>query len=306
MSGRRGRVLTWAGVALAGLWVLAASAAAGEEALRWRLAKGEKLGYEFSQRNVISIALPNQDVETSNSLIIGFIWEVESVGDDGTARIRHTVDYVRVEIRSPMQGEMVYDTRDPGEPPAGLAMLKDLYGPAIGKPYGLTLDARGTIRDVEVPAAVLEAAKGSPAAAMADGGSLLSAKGVERLLMQVMPPLPEGPATEGTSWDLVMDLPAGPLAMSVTNHYKLEKAGPPESLIAAKIDTEIKPAAGSPLDVEVQSQTGKGSYRFNREKGQLLETDVEQDIRMVLKAMGREIQQHFVIKAELKARDDVK
>jgi hypothetical protein len=291
---------------LAGLWTMASTAAGGDVALRWKLEKGQKLGYEFTQRNAIDVELPNQRIETSNTLNFGLVWDVQSVEPDGSARIKQTVDFVRVEVEAPMQAPMVYDTREAGEPPAALGPLKALYQAVVAEPYELTIDPRGTIRDVKVPEGVTAAAQGTQAASLADGGSLLSPKGVERLLVQVIPPLPERDAAKGATWDLAFDLPAGPLQMAITNKYSLETAGSPESVVAATIDTGIKPAAGSPLDVEVSEQSGTGRYRFDVEKGWLNETDVTQDIRLVLKAMGREIPQHFVIKAGLKRRDDVK
>jgi hypothetical protein len=293
---------------LGGLLIAAmgGSAIAGQETLRWKLEPGQTLRYEFSQDNVIEVELPNQAIETKNTLTFGLNWEVKSVEADGSARIEQTVDYVRVTIVAPGQDEVVYDTREEGEPPAQLGFLKTLYGAVLGKPYGLTLDARGVIRDVQVPEEVSAAAKGSPAEAMADGGSLISAKGVERLLAQVIPPLPEGPAEAGATWDLKLVLPAGPLVMTLVNRYRLESSDGGQAVVKADIDTGIAPGEGAPFEVEVGDQKGDGTYRFDVAKGRLVDTRVVQDIAMKLKAMGQEVPQHFVITATLKARDEGK
>ncbi|GIW88528.1 MAG: hypothetical protein KatS3mg108_2852 [Isosphaeraceae bacterium] len=297
--------LTKAGALLVGL--CGVSLAAGSDvALRWKLEKGQRLGYEFTQRNAIEVELENQEIKSSTTLQFGLIWDVESVEADGSARLKQTVDYVRVEVESGMQEPLVYDSRQGGDPPGPLAPLKALYASVTAAPYELTLDARGQVRDVKVPEDVIRAAQGSPAAMLADGGSLLSAKGVERLLAQVIPPLPEGSASQGATWDLKLELPAGPLQMAITNTYSLDQATTPEALVTAQIDTAIKPASGSPLEVEVSKQSGTGRYRFEVEKGRLRDTDVTQDIRLILKVMGREIPQHFVIQAALRYRDDLK
>ena len=82
MIGRAGR-----GVALGGLLIAAmgGSAIAGQETLRWKLEPGQTLRYEFSQDNVIEVELPNQAIETKNTLTFGLNWEVKSVEADGSA-----------------------------------------------------------------------------------------------------------------------------------------------------------------------------------------------------------------------------
>ncbi len=296
----------WA-IMISGVFSLPAGAALAQDVpLRWKLETGQTLGYEFSQQNQVEITLPNQLIETKNTLTIGLKWEVLSAKEDGSAQIKQLVDYVRVAVEAPGQGEMVYDSRAQGEVPKAVEQLKKLYDSVIGQEYEFTLDAMGIVKDVKVPDAVLAAVEGSPAAGLADGGSVLSARGLENLYAQVIPMLPGKAAETGATWDRTLDLPAGPLQMTVVNKYTLDKADAKEWIVKATVDTAIKPSTDTPLDLDLNEQSGTGTYTFDGATGELSSTEVSQQLKMTLKSMGREIPQKIQIEARLKPRNDLK
>src|SRR6185312_1673747 len=96
----------------------------------------------------------------------------------------HLRDRVRAAIEIGPQ-KVEYDTKQdkPGGDPASQA-LEGVYRPAIGQDYTLRLDARGQVTGAKVPEKVAQAIQASPFVAIADGGSVLSEKGLKNLLAQ--------------------------------------------------------------------------------------------------------------------------
>jgi hypothetical protein len=115
-----------------------------------------------------------------------------------------------------------------------------------------------------------------------------------------MPKLPENAVEQGAEWSTKLDLPTGPIQMTLDTNYRL---GAPErgfETIMATINTSIRPSQGVPLEVNVLSQRGDGVFRFDARNGRLNDSTVKQTIEMKLKAMDREVQQVVDLKAELK------
>lgn len=269
---RRGLSAAWA---LAILIVLAgAKRGRSQEMLRWAFEPGQSLRYEFSQTSKLTIRGGERPEERTIRLTAVLAWDVKAV-EAGTATIAQTVERVRAEVKAGSQSVVYDSSKNQAEGPNASA-LAELYGAVMSEPATLKIDARGRIIEAHVPEKVTEALRGSPFQSQADGGSLMSERGLKNMLGQVLPPLPEAATAQGGTWDGMLEIASGPLQISLATKYTLEAVEDPNARIVAAIETAIQPQPGVPLKVTVKSQKGQGVFHFDTRAGRLADAEVMQ------------------------------
>ncbi len=266
--------------------------------LKWAFEPGQKFGYEFSQTSKMTMRGGQGPEERTIGLTAGLAWEVKAV-ESGTATIEQTVERVRAEVKAGTQS-VVYDSVKKEAAGPNASSLSELYGAVMAEPATLRIDARGRVVEARVPAKVREALRGSPFQNLADGGSLMSEKGIQNMLGQVLPLLPEGAISQGESWDSQLAIPAGPLQMKLATKYTLEAAENPIARISTVIDTEIEPQQGVPLKVTVKSQEGAGIFRFDTGVGQLTGSEIKQRFELGIEVGDQMFGQSLEIEITMK------
>src|SRR5262245_31392267 len=82
--------------------VLAANAADAKENLRLKFAKGDTYRYENTVNMTQNLEIGGQKVEVAMEMLQGTVWNVESVDDKGTAKVRLAIDRIRMKMDAPM------------------------------------------------------------------------------------------------------------------------------------------------------------------------------------------------------------
>jgi hypothetical protein len=279
----------------------AAPVSAAESPLQWKFRVGETIRYEYMQKNDIKVKANGQETGNTTELTLRISWNVKNVAADGTAEIKMVVDQVQAKIQVAQQS-ISYDSKDEkaAEDPASKA-LDTVYRPAVGQEYSLKIDKRGQIVDATVPEAVTKALQGSPFMSVADGGSILSDKGLKNMFVQVMPTFPQTAVAKGGSWKSSIDLPVMPLKLSLACTNTLTSVEPDRAKIESQIDTSIKTEPNSPFTVEVKKQSGKGEFTLDNKAGHITESVIHQSIELNLGVMNRVIEQAINIDAKMSA-----
>lgn len=289
----------WAAWALAiPIMVATAEPNQAQEALRWKFEPGEILRYEFSQISALTVRGGEPAEERTVELTAALAWEIQAV-ENGTATISQSVERVRAQVKAGSQSVVFDSSKNQAEGPNASA-LSELYGAVMAEPATLKINSRGQIIEAHVPEKVTEALRGSPFQALADGGSLMSERGLKNMLSQVLPPLPEDPTSPGMPWNDRLEIGAGPLQMALTNEYRLESVEDQQARIASTINTSIQPQPGVPLKVTVKSQKGEGLFLFDLPSNHLSSSRVKQSFDLGLEVGDQSFSQSLEIELTLK------
>ncbi len=289
--------------ALVLLLTTAASTAGADATLRWKFAPGQKHVYAMTQKTAMKMELMGKPVETSYSQVTDITWEVKGVDKDGNAEMVQTIDRVKFQSMGP-GGNTEVDTAKAEDAPGTPELMTKLFRSMAGSPFTLKMTPRGEIRDLKVPAKIVDAFKNAgPGAA-----SLGSEEGLKNLVGQSVVVFPEGAIAPGKSWQAARKLamPFGTMIMDTT--YTLEPAAGPVENIGMDVKATIEPKEGSPFEIKVTSQQTKGHYRFDNSAGSLKSSDVVQKMSMTMKVNGQQFVQYLesTVKMELKSAGSAK
>ena len=188
-----------------------------------------------------------------------------------------------------------FDSRSPRSSDPRVQALKDDYSAAIGREYRLRVDARGRVVEATIPDAVTEALHGSPFLAIADGGSLLSEKGLKNLFAQVFPSLPDRQVAQGDAWDRALELPTAPVRLSMAYHETLAELGLASARIESTIKASLRPEPATALAVEVVRQSGQARCRFDTKAGRVAASTLHQEFDIKVVHKGEETGQSVVL-----------
>jgi hypothetical protein len=281
-----------------------ASARGADTTLRWKFAKGQKLGYVLTQKTDMTMDVAGKKVETTFTQTTDMTWEVKGVDKDGSADMAQTIDRVRFESTAPGGGNLHVDTADAEDAQGTPEAMSNLFRAMAGSPFTMKVTPRGELRDVKVPAKIVDAFKDAgPAGAMFG-----SEESLKNLCGNSLVPFPEAAIAPGKSWkgDRKMPMPFGTMVMNMT--YTLEGAAGPIENIGIDVNVEIEPKEGSPIEIKLTSQDMKGHYRFDNSTGILKSTAVVQKMKMTVTVSGQQIAQDLesTVKMELKKDGDTK
>ena len=286
-----------------------------EEPLRWKFAVGEKLDYSMVQEmNMSATAGPAGQLNTTMRQEMEMTWDVQGVDTKtGEAVIKQKFDRVKMKMTTPAGG-FEYDSKSEAAPTGLGAMIAPMYKAMTNGEFEITMTARGEVKDVKIPAEVLEALKNSPGAAAM--GDIASAEGFKKMISQGALVLPEAAPKDGETWatKVEMNNPAvGKQTVETTYTYSGTKEvdGTTYAVIKPqlKMDFESKPAEaaeGQPkppvpqLSMKIAEQSSDGEVLFNIEKGRLYSTTLQQKVTIDATVNGQTIQQKIDQKIDVK------
>ncbi|HWE37972.1 MAG TPA: DUF6263 family protein [Isosphaeraceae bacterium] len=269
---------------------LASAPARGDETLRWKFTKGEKLTYRMVQKTESRPEPGGAIPATTMAQTIDMTWEVKDVSPAGDATMDQTVDRIAFEMKGP-GGDVRFDTSQAEKAEGTAALLEPLFRGMVGSPIGLTMTARGEVKDVKVPAKLVDALKSVPNAA---AGGMLSEEGFKSMTTQASLNLPAQPVANGFKWDDAkhVDLPFGRMNMKVS--YTYEGPAGADDRIASSVAVEFEPKEGQPFTVKIADQEGKGAFRFDSKAGLLKGSEMKQTLKMEIKAGEQQLVQTVV------------
>ncbi len=283
----------------AALVLAAVSPAQAQTLLRWQFKEGQVFRYEFGQRNEIKVKAEGQEVTSKNDLTVNLTWTVKSVTPDGTADIVMKMDRVRAAVEAGPQ-KIQYDSKADKPDEGAAKVFHDIYSVAIGPDFKLKINSRGEVLESKVPEKLTAALQASPFAAVADGGSFLSDKGLKNVFAQVVPVLPEKAVAKGATWSGSLELPVQPLKLTLTHKDTLADVSGDAAKITSVLETKIIPDPASQIVLEMKKQEGNGNVSLDTKSGRITESSIVQKIELSLTIMNKMIDQTISIDARLK------
>ncbi|QDV38603.1 DUF6263 family protein [Tautonia plasticadhaerens] len=271
---------------------LTGSASRGAETLRWKFAEGDSHRYRLEQTTINTAVVMEQEVKMSIFQTVEMTWEVESVEDEGAARLVQTIDRMRVALESQFL-TFSYDSSDDAPAEGQAAMLEPVVDALVGVPVVLVMTPRGEVREVEVPDELIQRLKDAGPAAQALQ-NLASPEGMKGLIGQSTLVFPQEPIEEGATWARKVELPTPQGTMTLDNAFTFRGIEGGDDGETATIDVamtidSLEAAPDSPFELTVQEQEGRGSYAFDTSAGLLRSSEVTQTLSVVARVMDQEL-----------------
>ena len=135
-----------------------ASTAGADTTLRWKFTTGQKQGYAMTQKTAMKMELMGKPVETNYTQVTDITWEVKGVDKDGNADMVQTIDRVRLTMMA-QGGNIDVDTAKAEDAPGTPELMTKLFRSMAGSAFTMKMTPRGEVRDLTVPAKIVEAFK---------------------------------------------------------------------------------------------------------------------------------------------------
>lgn len=256
---------------------------------RYKFQEGQVFPYLLKQATESILSINGQTIEQKTDQTFDVTWKVKKVRDDGSAEIGQTFDRVRVNIDS-ILAQFEFDTKDDKEAQGPLAQLGTLYRELVGEEGSIRVTPRGEVLDVKLPTKAAAALKNLPP--LPGGQRLLSEDTFQSIFRQAMVIFPDKPAATWNDKREVSQPPLGTLLMDSTftladpdaQSKGLDK-------IDSKINLDYKFNADLPVTIKLKKQEAGNSCLFDRDKGRLVDSKLNQKVEMALDAMGTELEQ---------------
>jgi hypothetical protein len=144
------------------------------------------------------------------------------------------------------------------------------------------MEPNGGIRVTNVPDRVVAAVRGSPLQALADGGSLFSARGLETMLAQVVPRFPLQAVSKGFSWKSALSVPQPGVTVELERTMRLDSSEPATTKLSASIESRYVADTDSTVKIAVEKQSGQGEFLFDTTAGRMTTSKVQRTAELVI------------------------
>ena len=266
--------------------MLAASPVRAERLLRWKFAPGQKLDLRTVQTMKLNLAVgEGGSLTLATDLTMEVSWAVESVADDGSARIAQKIDrlVLATDTFGP-DGKVRVDTDAPEEEPNETAAeLSKMLEPLIGVKFRQTVGPRGEVRDVEWPDDSADAATKEAAGGV---GDLIGEEGMADVFRRTAVVLPERPIDVGHRWTESTALKDRNGTMRLERQFQYVgteiQNGVPLERIAVVMTVRFDKDAQKAIEVIRQDNTGV--IYFDSAAGRITQSELKQ--KMILKTTG--------------------
>lgn len=276
-------------LAIVGLALAPFTAEAQQVELRYQYEEGAELRYEMVSTS--TTAMPGMgDVRQEQRQVIRM--DVLSVDGEGNARIRHTVESIRLDMVTPM-GTQSYDSES-GEAPtdpamAPLAAMAGSSSEVVVGPDGSLVDAGDLQSWIE------QLLEGLDAETRAQVGEFLDAEALESMMEQSFQALPPSRMAPGETWELdfSMPMPFGTLSAALVHTLDaVETREGREVALFTMTGTlgDFEPEPGNPMAGMLGIGGGdlSGRMEFDLTSGMLLVSESTTTLRM--DAMGQTLE----------------
>jgi hypothetical protein len=269
-------------LAILAVALLAAATAHADTPLRWKFEANDNLNYVLNRSVEGKLNLTGSEILFKMGMAFDVTWKVKSVAADGTAQVDLTVDRMQINMSSPLGGDLVYDSQNPGEMAGPVwSQMSPMVEGMLGQDFQLKISPLGKVSDIEVPAKLAEVFKkqtqgGNRQSGFGIGGGAFSERGIKELIEKSVLPLPEAAAAKDVTWKQHFENAMRGMGSQMTD-TTFSFAGP-EKLDGQSVEkisavTELTfEAAESPMaDVEITAQEGSATFYFDPQAGRLVE-----------------------------------
>ncbi len=267
-----------------------ATTSATDSQLRWKFKKGQKYRVEMTQLMQQNMMMQNQPMDTENNSNTTMTWTVTDVSEDGMASIEATIDRMTIDMKTPM-GEFKIDSNEKNDPPGMAQQIGAAIRPMIGVKMQQKVDARGKVHDVVIPEEALAGLPQGPAA-----GAVMDKNQMQEMITKFSAEFPVKALEVGDTWEQTSKAssPIGELTASSTYNYEGITTIDNKLLHRIGVSMEMafpdKPNAMG-IVVKVVEQDTKGTMFFDQQEGQLVNSEVEQAMKLSISVATHEMQQ---------------
>lgn len=294
------RKLIFSVAMLVALVAVQGGTARAEVELRWKFKSGETIRFSTIMDMQQDMEIGGQQLNSKMSQIMDMTWVVKEAGAE-QALVEVTIDHVHVEMTppGPAAKAIVYDSQNENHEGAA-AMMAPLFGSMVNQPMALTVTPLGEVKDIKLPAGMLEAMKkAGPGAA-----EVLSEDAMKQTLGRVVIKFPESVAP-GASWDVdfVTKNPVLGKQSAVTTYTYVgpDKA---ENRAVEKLDVKVQlsfeQAPEAQAKATIKEQASEGEILFDNKQGMPLTTTMNSQMKIELAAGGQMIDQNITTKVSMK------
>jgi len=276
----------WVGLVVAGVTLPAAHAQA-QTTLRYKFKEADKLAYVMEQKMEMKMTVAGNDITTTMNQTMDMTWKVTAVDKDGTAKITQTIDRVRVTIDGP-QGKTTFDSKEDKDPEDAVGKaIAPIFRAMAGSDFTLTMSSLGEPGDVVVPKKILDAIKNAGPA----GGSM-SGDTLKQIASQAGLVVSKDAVKKGDSWNRKIEVKMDPIGKTVadikaTDEGEVTRDAKKLEKIALKPTLTLEAAPNAAAKLTLKKQDAKGTALFDNDKGQLVETALDQSIEMEVSQGGQ-------------------
>jgi len=250
---------------------------AGAQSLVWKFAEGDQFGVSVDQESSVNTVVDRRAIDQTSRMTMEMSWDVESVDDQGTARLRQTIGRIVATLTVPGQEgpksprTVNYDSSQE-EFRGDAKRMHDSFSKIIDQPVFLTITARGEIKDVEVPKETLASLREMPGSMQ--GRKMFEPESIREMFMQAGIQLPED--TSSGSWQTTRDFAIGTPQKFVQNlDYTIvdAEASPLRITFAGTLqvsqpaDPADRPEGIEFDSLEIVEQDSSGTITFDVEAG---------------------------------------
>jgi hypothetical protein len=281
---------------------LGAPPAQAQTTLRYKFKLGDMLNYELQQKMEMKMSLAGNDIAINMNQQIGMTWKVLKMSSGDKVQVLQKIESIRMTMDTPM-GKVEYDSKNGKEPegPIGKA-LGPVFNALAGSEFTVTMDTRGEISDVEVPAKLLAVLK-DKLGAVPGLGEMFSADNLKHMINQGGLVLAKGPVTKGDTWTQNMNtkMPFGTMKVTNTMTYEGPAAGGQQKIAMSPV-VSLDADPNSPVTIKMKGGTGKGEAVFDNAAGRVVEVNITQNMQMEISASGQDITQNIRTTTVLKLK----
>ncbi len=259
--------------------VLTAQFSAAQE-LKWKFQKGDKFRVKFDQLSNSNTDVLDRKVVIKNFVEMEVLWQVAEVDSKGTATMVQVINWARMEMTStdPDGGtkSIKVDTREEPEGKVATQMLKDI-APVVGmdKTIKFKMSAAGEISDFEIPKSTMESIRKAPSSMSIR--KIFSADGMKSVFGPASIKLPDGKLEAGKTWDSDRELTSDMGKFKQKFVYKLSDSSNANTAMI-DINCETKRIGENKSKIEIKSQSGTGTIKFDVANGYLSDSKFKTEV----------------------------
>lgn len=287
-------------VALLALGLLALPRPAeAQKVLRYKYQKGEARQMEIAQNMAMSINAGDRIVEMKMNQNMVMLQTVEDVDAEGVSTIGIQIQQIKMKMEGAPEASFDYDSTKKEAPTGPVAQL---LGPLLGamtKGKVVTkVTSQGKALDVAVPQ---EWTNAIAAGGLPGLGEMFSKDGFGQLMKQNSATFPEGTVKPGDSWSDSIEVKApvvGKQTVKTTYTYEGEEVVEGKKLdrLGVVIEMQFGDGEGQPAVINVKEQSAKGFLRFDNDAGQLVDGEINQNMKMEVNVAGNALTQDITNK----------
>jgi hypothetical protein len=288
-------------VAIFALALLTVASARAATPLRWKFKENDQLNYVLNRNVEGKLNLTGSEILFKMGMTFDVNWKVKSVAADGTAQIDLNVNRMQINMSSPLGGDLVYDSQNPGQMAGPVwSQMAPLVEGMLGQAFAVKISPLGKVSDIEMPTKLTEVfAKqqqgGNRQGGFGIGGGAFTERGIKELIEKSVLPLPEGAAAKDVTWKQHFENAMRGMGSQMTD-VTFSFAGPEKvdgksvEKIAAVTEMTFEAAESPMADVEITAQEGSATFYFDPQAGYMVQAKGTQTFVMEITG-NREITQ---------------